>query len=280
MALTTTPIAFSGTANKGALQIKPADVYVGRLDPATHEITGSKYIGYTSQQLTLTITEEKQKYMQNGATVQTVQVTKEAMAKFRLDQWDPDTLAFALGLGDILVDAANGNKRVLVEASNIVPEDWYIIFRTETIDGKDVEFGIPRGNVSVDGDITFGGGNESPTFNGVAISIEALAADINGDGGVVSVLAYYDYAYTNVPVTGISGLPATLAIAVGEKVQIVPVIAPASASDTRVTWESSDPTKATVSSTGVITGLVAGPTNITVTTVDQSETDVCAVTVS
>jgi len=78
MAYVSTPIVFSGSADSGQLQIKPADVYVGRLDPATHEITGSKYIGYTNQQLTLSITQEEAEYKQNGVPVKCVSISKMA----------------------------------------------------------------------------------------------------------------------------------------------------------------------------------------------------------
>lgn len=280
MAFTSTPIAFSGVANDGYLQIKPADVYVGTLDPVTHEITGSKYIGYTNQQLTLSITQEEQEYKQNGVPVKSVPISKMAEATFRLDQWDTDTYAWALGLTDKLVDAANGKKRVIISADNITPADWYIKFVSETTDGTPIEFHIPRGNVNVDGDLSFGGGNDSPNFGGITVRVKALAADVNGEGGTVSALAFYDFEYTNVPVTGVEGLPDTMDIGVGELVSLNAIVSPSTATDTRVTWSTDDATKATVSSTGVVTGIAAGSATITVTTEDGSFTDSCVVTVS
>lgn len=280
MAFVNTPIAFSGSADKGALQIKPADVYVGTLDPNTHEITGSKYIGYTNQQLALSIVQEEQEYKQNGVAVKSVPISKSATAKFRLDQWDADSFSFALGLDSFETDAATGTKRIVISADSITPKDWFIVFKTETVDGDPLEFSIPCGNVNIDGDINFGGGNESPNFGGISVTVKALAADINSTGGVVSALAFYDFKYTNVPVTGVSGLPATLDIAVAEEVILTPTVAPASASDSRVTWTSSAAAKAAVSSAGKVVGVAAGNANITVTTVDGSFTDVCAVTVT
>lgn len=280
MAYVSTPIVFSGSADAGQLQIKPADVYVGRLDSVTHEITGSKYIGYTNQQLTLSITQEEAEYKQNGVPVKSVPISKMAEATFRLDQWDTDTFAWALGVADKLVDAANGKKRVIISADNITPEDWYIIFKTETVGGKPVEFHIPHGNVNIDGDLTFGGGNDSPNFGGITVRVKALAATINGAGGTEEALAFYQYDYTNVAVTGVEGLPDTMAISVGEKVSLNAIVAPASATDQRVTWASDDATKATVSSTGLVTGIAAGTADITVTTVDGSFDDTCTVTVS
>ena len=187
MAFTTTPIAFSGSAQKGMLQIKPADVYVGKLDPATHAVTGAKYIGYTNQQLNLSITQEEQEYKQNGVAVQSVPISKMAEATFRLDQWDTTSFAWALGLEDMLRDSATGIERTIISAGNITPVDWYIFFRTETVDGTKIEFHIPCGNVNVDGDITFGGGNDSPNFGGVTVRVKALAAEVLGAGGLPSL---------------------------------------------------------------------------------------------
>lgn len=280
MAYTSTPIVFSGSADADQLQIKPADVYVGTLDPATHEITGSKYIGYTSQQLTLSITQEEQEYKQNGVPVKSVPISKMAEATFRLDQWDTDTFAWALGVSDKLVDAANGKKRVLISASNITPVDWYIIFKTETVGGQPVEFHIPKGNVNIDGDLTFGGGNDSPNFGGITVRVKALAATVNGDSGTESALAFYQYDYTNVAVTGVTGLPDTAAINVAEQISFNAIVAPSSATDQRVTWSTDDALVATVSSTGLVTGIGAGTCTITVTTTDGSFTDACDVTVS
>jgi phage baseplate assembly protein gpV len=145
-------------------------------------MVGSKYIGYTSQQLNLSITQEEAEYKQNGVAVESVPISKMAEATFRLDQWDTDTFAWALGLADKLVDAVTGKKRVVISADNIKPEDWYIKFVTETVDGTPVEFHIPRGNVNIDGDLTFGGGNDSPNFGGTTVRIKALAATINEIG--------------------------------------------------------------------------------------------------
>ncbi len=49
--------------------------------------------------------------------------------------------------------------------------------------------------------------------------------------------------------------------------------------DMALTYVSSDPTKATVSASGLVTGLVAGSTTITVTHTASGKTDTCVVTV-
>ena len=62
--------------------------------------------------------------------------------------------------------------------------------------------------------------------------------------------------------------------------QLTPTIAPAGATNKAVTYVSSDPTKATVNASGLVTGVAIGTTTITVTTADGSKTDTCAVTVA
>lgn len=73
---------------------------------------------------------------------------------------------------------------------------------------------------------------------------------------------------------------ATLSIEVAETAQLVLNIQPANAGNKAVTYASSDPTKATVSATGLVTGVAAGTSTITVTTVDGGKTDTIAVTVT
>ena len=83
-----------------------------------------------------------------------------------------------------------------------------------------------------------------------------------------------------VAVTGVTLDKATLALTVGGATgTLVETVAPADASNTSVTWSSSAETVATVAG-GVVTPVAAGTADITVTTVDGSLTDTCAVTVS
>lgn len=82
-----------------------------------------------------------------------------------------------------------------------------------------------------------------------------------------------------VAVTGVTVAPTTANVAIGATRQLTPTVAPADAANKNVTYTSSAPAIATVSATGLVTGVAAGTANITVTTVDGSKTAVCAVTV-
>lgn len=85
-----------------------------------------------------------------------------------------------------------------------------------------------------------------------------------------------------IPIITITSLPATVSIDLSnaETAQITNTFAPTNARDTRVSYTSSDPTKATVNSTGKITPVAIGTSTITVAALDGSgATDTVAVTV-
>ncbi|MDP3179649.1 MAG: Ig-like domain-containing protein, partial [Spirochaetaceae bacterium] len=84
----------------------------------------------------------------------------------------------------------------------------------------------------------------------------------------------------NVAATGVTVSPATASIAVAATVQLTATVAPSTATNRAVSWSTSASAIATVSSSGLVTGVAAGPVTITATTTDGSFTDTCAVTVT
>jgi uncharacterized protein YjdB len=85
---------------------------------------------------------------------------------------------------------------------------------------------------------------------------------------------------TPVPVTGVSVSPTTASIKVGLTQQLTAAIAPSNATNQNVTWTSGNTAVATVSNTGLVTGIAAGTAAITVTTADGNKTATCSVTVT
>ena len=75
-------------------------------------------------------------------------------------------------------------------------------------------------------------------------------------------------AMVYVPVTGVTVTGAG-AVAIGATLQLGATIAPAGAAGYRVVWSSADPTKVTVSSTGLVKRLAAGAVTITAKSVDD-----------
>ena len=83
-----------------------------------------------------------------------------------------------------------------------------------------------------------------------------------------------------VAVTGVAVSPTSNSLSVNSSVQLTETVSPSNASNQNVTWSSSNPAVASVSTTGFVTALTAGSANITVTTVSGSKTAVASVTSS
>lgn len=80
--------------------------------------------------------------------------------------------------------------------------------------------------------------------------------------------------------TGVTVAPSTASVAVGATTNLTATVTPAGATQT-VTWSSSDASKATVSATGVVTGVAVGTATITATsTVDGTKKGTAAITVT
>ena len=83
----------------------------------------------------------------------------------------------------------------------------------------------------------------------------------------------------NIPVSGISVSPTTAKLNIGQKTQLTTTIEPSNASNKIVSWSSGNNSIATVSSTGLVTGLSEGTTAITATTEDGAKVAACEITV-
>ena len=84
----------------------------------------------------------------------------------------------------------------------------------------------------------------------------------------------------SIHVTGVSFENDSDTIEQNDTITLVPIIAPTNATNTNVTWESSDTDVATVNSNGVVTGVMPGEATITVTTEDGNFTATCVITVT
>ncbi len=82
-----------------------------------------------------------------------------------------------------------------------------------------------------------------------------------------------------ISVTGVSLSDTTLSVSVGSSEVLTATISPTNASNTSVSWVSSDESIATVND-GTVTGVAAGSAKVTVTSDDGDYTATCAVTVT
>jgi hypothetical protein len=76
-----------------------------------------------------------------------------------------------------------------------------------------------------------------------------------------------------VDVTGVTIAEEDQTIVVGDTLQLTATVAPSDATNTDVSWSSSDTDVATVSSSGLVTAVAAGSATITVTTDEGDKTD-------
>jgi len=131
--------------------------------------------------------------------------------------------------------------------------------------------------------VTWSSSNESvaTVANGIVTGVSSGNATITATSNLnTSVTASSSITVSNIAVSSVS-LDETASLSVGSTTTLTPVFSPTNASNKSVTWASSNPSVASInSSTGLITGLSAGTTTITVTTVDGGKTDTCLLTVS
>jgi hypothetical protein len=83
-----------------------------------------------------------------------------------------------------------------------------------------------------------------------------------------------------IAVTGVTLDKTSLSVAKDMKIKLTAAVSPANATNTAVRWSSSDTRKATVDSTGRVTGQEPGTATITATTADGSKRADCIVTVT
>ena len=132
-------------------------------------------------------------------------------------------------------------------------------------------------------------------------SSDAAVATVSADGTVTAVAAgtaditvtTVDGAKTDkcvvtvteeevppISVNGVSLNTNTASIKAGETTQLTAVVTPEEATNKNVVFSSDNTSVATVSDTGLVSGVKAGTANITVTTEDGGFTDTCTVTVT
>lgn len=193
------------------------------------------------------------------------------------------SMFFGSDMSDVHVDAS-GEWRAYKSANADILYYSIILLGRDGSVGKELfpYWIFPKMSVSSSGSISLGmaAALEFP------ISLDAYEdEDFGPDGAYVAFgqagagnLAIAAASGFAAPVTAIVVTPATASVAVGATTTLsvedqdgTPILA-------GVTFTSSDPTKATVSSAGVVTGVAAGSSTITATY--QGHTDTCEVTVT
>lgn len=192
-------------------------------------------------------------------------------------------LFFGQDLSDTTVDEDGEWRAYKSAAADIIYYSIILIGRDGTV-GKELfpYWILPKVGVSSSGSIGLG----------MAKALEfpiALDAYEDQDFGPTGSYVAYGMAGSGslelaaasgfaVPVTSIALTPATASVAVGATQTLTVADQDSHPITSGVTFVSSDPTKATVSAAGVVTGVAAGTTTITATY--QGKTDTSAITVT
>ena len=120
----------------------------------------------------------------------------------------------------------------------------------------------------------------SYTWTGVAEGDYALTAKAtDNEGGSRTSLSTQITVSVPVAVTGVDLAEVNGPIAVGANLQLEVAISPSNATNQNIVFESDDTSIATVSESGIVTGVAQGIVTITVTTVDGGYTDSVVITV-
>lgn len=112
-----------------------------------------------------------------------------------------------------------------------------------------------------------GGVKEITTYSFEFKLSDGTTFEIEPDGSIVAV-------------SGVVTAPATTSVAVGATRQLTATVSPSDASNKTGIWASSDTSKFTISTSGLITGVAAGTGSATFTTNDGAKVGTTAVTVT
>ena len=132
-----------------------------------------------------------------------------------------------------------------------------------------------------DGDVTVAAGeNGAATITGAAAGDATVTATITSSvEGAQPRTETWNVTVT-VPASGVTMSQSTASIVIKGSVDLDATVAPDNATNKNVTWTSSDSNVATVSSSGVVTGVNVGTATITATAESNSEAKAtCTVTV-
>ena len=198
-----------------------------------------------------------------GQTVLVVTTEKPDTFKIKfLESLNSNVLETVYGEDNVTVDAVNGTIAVAANSDEL-GEYSYVIDMAQR-GGTLKRIVIPCGTLSALADVVYKGSE--------AVGFETTLSAMPDSSGN----SHYDY--TKLPSGTTMALAidkSTLSVAHGSSSQLVATTTPAGM---RVTWGTSDATKATVDQSGLVTGVAAGSVTITATFGGLSKS--CTVTVT
>jgi len=225
--------------------------------------------------------------------------------------WSADPGLTGSMVKQIIVDSAKESGRAIVDTRSVVPANqrrtYYMVNAKAAVDiGMDV-IGVSLKDktfIAVGGTETLTAiieplharnknaawSSSNPAVASVAPSGELAATVTAKAAGTATITvttakggktAVCEVTVTNesVPPTGISLNKSATALSPGKSDALVATLQPSNATNQNIAWSSSDNSIATVSASGVVTGVGLGTVDVIVTTQDGNYTAKCAVTV-
>ena len=192
--------------------------------------------------------------------------------------------AVAAGSATITVTTADGSKTATCAVTVTVPVTGVSLNKTTlalNVGGSETLTATIAPTNATNTAVTWSSSNTS------VVTVSGGKITAVGAGTATITVTTSDGSYTakctvtvGVPVTGVSLNKTTLSLSKGSTETLTATIAPTNATNTAVTWKSSNTSVATVDSDGKVTAVTAGTATITVTTADGSKTATCTVTVT
>lgn len=117
-------------------------------------------------------------------------------------------------------------------------------------------------------------------IRGIAVGTTTITVTTDDGAKKATCTVTVSGEVSKVSVTGVSLDKPALELTEGDTTTLTATVTPDNATNTDVTWSSTNPSVATVDAEGKVTAVAAGTTTITVTTVDGEMTATCPVTVT
>ena len=199
----------------------------------------------------------------SGQTVLVVTTEKPDTFKMTfIESLNSNVLETVYNEDNVTVDGVNGT--IAIAANSAEAEEYVYVIDMVMRGGALRRIVIPAGVLSEVGDIVY----KSDEAVAYEVTLDALP-DASGN-------SHYDYIQLATGTTlGLAIDKSSVSVAHGSTTQLVATTTPAGM---HVIWGSSDPSKATVDQSGLVTGVAAGSATITVSFAGISKT--CAVTIT
>lgn len=232
-----------------------------------------------------------------GATHPLVATVSPADATNQEITWSSSNEAFATVADGVVTAVAEGTATITVTTTDGSFTDTFVatIEAAKSVTGVTLDDDAETINVGADYTLTAttqpaDATNQNMTWSSddeaIATVVDGVVTGVSVGSATITVTtedggfeATFDVTVQPVAVTGLTVAPGTGNAYVGTTVQLTATIAPTNATNKSVTWDSDNTGIATVSASGLVTGVAEGTAIITATSVDGNFKGMSTITV-